>query len=222
MSFVQDEFRHNTLSLPCHLLSDVPMETDLHRIQTTLLIQSLEWLWRKRNNFYASGNLSIYYSFRQHKTQPFPGPDFFVVLNTERKPRSSWVVWEEDGKYPNIIVEILSAKTADTDRHFKKQLYQDVFRTPEFFWFDPQIQEFKGFTLVSGEYQELQPNAEGWLWSQQLRLYLGVRESKLRLFTERWHLVPTPEEVARQAEHLIVGLEAQLARYREHFGELID
>ena len=34
---------------PGDLLSDEPpLETDLHRLQMTLLIQCLEWLWRER------------------------------------------------------------------------------------------------------------------------------------------------------------------------------
>jgi len=103
----------NVIFPPGDLYSDEPpLETDLHRLQMTLLIQCLEWLWRNRNDFYASGNLTIYYSPRQRKSENFRGPDFFVVLGTERKPRKSWVVWEEDGKYPNLIIEILFGANA--------------------------------------------------------------------------------------------------------------
>ncbi|WP_375497097.1 Uma2 family endonuclease [uncultured Nostoc sp.] len=186
---------------PGDLYSDEPsLETDLHRLQMTLLIQCLEWLWQNRNDFYASGNLTIYYSPRQRKSENFRGPDFFVVLGTERKPRKSWVVWEEDGKYPNLIIEILSDSTGDTDKGLKKQIYQDIFRTPDYFWFDPETLEFTGFHLLDGEYQPLEPNPQGWLWSQQLGLYLGVSQEKLRFFTPEGELVPTPEEVAQQAE----------------------
>ncbi|MCC5626019.1 Uma2 family endonuclease [Nostoc sp. CHAB 5715] len=184
---------------PGDLYSDEPpLETDLHRLQMTLLIQCLEWLWQNRNDFYASGNLTIYYSPRQRKSENFRGPDFFVVLGTERKLRKSWVVWEEDGKYPNLIIEILSDSTGDTDKGLKKQIYQDIFRTPDYFWFDPETLEFTGFHLLDGEYQPLEPNPQGWLWSQQLGLYLGVFQEKLRFFTPKGELVPTPEEVAQQ------------------------
>lgn len=206
MSFVKDletppEAPEDVIFPPSDLLSDEPpLETDLHRLQMTLLIQCLEWVWRDRNNFYASGNLTIYYSPRQRKSEQFRGPDFFVVLETERKPRKSWVVWEEDGKYPNVIVEIISPKTAATDRGLKKQIYQDIFRTPDYFWFDPDSLELKGFQLVGGRYQELQPSTDGWLWSQQLELFLGIRQSKLRLFTAEGQLIPTPEEAAEQEQ----------------------
>jgi Uma2 family endonuclease len=51
---------------------------------------------------------SIYYSPNPKKSEHFWDLDFFVVLGTERKTRKSWVVWEEDGKYPNFILENLS------------------------------------------------------------------------------------------------------------------
>ncbi|MCC5666620.1 Uma2 family endonuclease [Nostoc sp. CHAB 5784] len=198
---------------PGDLYSDEPpLETDLHRLQMTLLIQCLEWLWRNRNDFYASGNLTIYYSPRQRKSENFRGPDFFVVLGTERKPRKSWVVWEEDGKYPNLIIEILSNSTADIDKGLKKQIYQDIFRTPDYFWFEPETLEFTGFHLLDGEYQPLEPNPQGWLWSQQLGLYLGVYQENLRFFTPEAELVPTPEEVAQQAKQRSDRLAAKLRK----------
>ncbi|MEH1919201.1 Uma2 family endonuclease [Nostoc sp.] len=200
MSVAQDlETSENVIFPPGDLYSnEPPLETDLHRLQMTLLIQCLEWLWQNRQDFYASGNLTIYYSPRQRKSENFRGPDFFVVLGTERKPRKSWVVWEEDGKYPNVIIEIISDSTGDTDKGLKKQIYQDIFRTPDYFWFDPETLEFSGFHLLDGEYQPLEQNPQGWLWSQQLGLYVGVAQEKLRFYTPEGELLPTPEEVAQQ------------------------
>lgn len=197
---------------PCDLYSDEPpLESELHLRQLMLLIQSLEAWWHDRHDFYAFGNLTIYYSQHQRRNEEFRGPDFFVVLGTERKPRKSWVVWAEDGKYPNGIVEILSASTAGTDRGFKKQLYQDTFRTLNYFWFDPANPvEFKGFHLVDGRYEELQPNSEGWLWSDQLVLYLGVYEGQLRFFTAEGQLLLSPVEALEQERQRSQRLAQQL------------
>ncbi len=192
---------------PSDLWSDEPpLESDLHLRQIILFLQSLEHLWRNRTDFYAAGNLTIYFSPENIKSRDFRGPDFFVVLGTERRPRKSWVVWGEGGKYPNIIVEILSDSTADVDRGLKKQLYQDVFRTPDYFWFDPDSLEFQGFHLLDGTYHPLAPDPQGHLWSQQLGLFLGIYQQKLRFFTPDGKLVATPEE--------------ELELYRERFGEL--
>ena len=182
---------------PGDLLSDEPpMETYLHLQQMILLLKCLEWWWRDRSDFLAAGNLTIYYSPQQRKSEFFRGPDFFVVLGTERKPRQSWVVWQEGGQYPHVIIEILSDSTAETDRGLKKQIYQDIFRTPDYFWFDPNSFEFQGFQLVGGQYQPLAANEQGWLWSQQLQLFLGLENGQLRFFTPQGKLVPTAEESA--------------------------
>lgn len=186
---------------PSDLCSEEPpLESYLHLKQILLLLSCLEWLWRDRTDFFAAGNLTVYYSPRQIKSQDFRGPDFFVVRDTERKPRKSWVVWEEEGKYPNLIIELLSDSTAKVDRGQKKQIYQNTFRTPDYFWFDPHTLEFKGFHLVDGEYQDLHPTEHGLLWSQQLQLYLGIYEQQLRFFTTEGQLVLTPEETAQATQ----------------------
>lgn len=177
---------------------ELPLESDLHREQIDLLIRLLKWWWRDRNDFYATGNLTIYYSANQKKTEEFRGPDFFVVLNTEKKDRKSWVVWHEQGKYPDIIIELLSPSTAKVDQGIKKQIYEKTFKTPDYFLFDPNTTELQGFHLMDGQYQEITPNFQGWLWSQQLELYLGVTEGKLRFFTPAGSLVLLPEEETNQ------------------------
>jgi Uma2 family endonuclease len=200
---------------PSDLYSDEPpLETELHLRQIILLFKCLEWLWRDRTDFYAAGNLTIYYSLSKRKSEDFRGPDFFVVLDTERKTRKSWVVWEEDGKYPNFILEILSESTANTDKELKKKLYQNTFRTPDYFWFDPYTSEFAGFHLVDGKYQPLEANNQGHLWSQQLDFYLGINQGLLRFFTSSGQLVPTPEEEAeseRQQKELAINKAERLA-----------
>ncbi len=196
---------------PTDLDSDEPeLESYQHLQQLLLLLKCLDWLWQERTDYFAAGNLTIYYSARRLKTEDFHGPDFFVVLDTEKRPRKSWMVWEEDGKYPNIIVELLSYSTANQDRGLKKQIYQDIFRTPDYFWFDPHSLEFAGGHLVNGLYEAIAPTEQGWLWSEQLGLYLGVDHEQLRFFTPAGERVPTPEESAMQAQQQL-GTERQRA-----------
>ena len=204
---------------PSDLYSDEPpVESELHLEQIMLLIKCLKWLWKDRYDFYAAGDISIYYSPNQKKSEYFRGPDFFVVLETERKTRKSWVVWEEDGKYPNFILEILSPSTANTDREYKKELYQNTFRTPDYFWFDPYTLEFAGFHLVDNKYQPLEPNEKGHLWSEQLGLYLGIHQGLLRYFTPAGELVPTPEETA-EAETKKTAIQTQRAEIESQRAE---
>ncbi len=184
------------------LASDEPeMESSLHYFQTLLLVSCLEWLWRDRDDFFIGANLTVYFSRQQLKNRDFRGPDFFLIKDTTRAPRKSWVVWEEDGKYPDIIIELLSESTAEVDRTIKRELYQNRFRTPEYFWFDPESLEFVGLRLVGSHYQNisLQNNR---MWSETLELYLGVLDGQLRLFSNNGELIPTPQESAIRAGEL--------------------
>ncbi|MDF5720657.1 MAG: Uma2 family endonuclease [Rhizonema sp. PD37] len=183
------------------IMSDEPeMESSLHYMQLLLLVTCLEWLWRDRNDYFIGANLTIYFSRQQLRNRDFRGPDFFIVKQTQKRPRNAWVVWEEDGKYPNLIIELLSNSTADTDRNLKKNLYQDSFHTSEYFWFSPETLEFAGFRLAGSQYQEIVPNEVGWRWSEELGLYLGVESGIMRYFTGEGKKVPTPEEAALEAQ----------------------
>jgi Uma2 family endonuclease len=195
------------------LESDEPeMESSIHYVQLALLVSCLELLWQDRSDFFIGANLTIYFSRQQLKSHEFRGPDFFLIRNTERKPRKSWVIWEEDGKYPDLIIELLSDSTATTDRALKKELYQTRFHTPEYVWFSPETFEFKGFRLVGQQYEDIQPNQQGWLWSEVLKLFLGVYDSQLRYFTAEGQLVPTPIEAANQAQAMATQAQSEAAQ----------
>ena len=188
------------------LLSDEPeMESTQHYQQLALLVSSLEWRWRDRDDFFIGANLTVYYTHQQLRRREFRGPDFFLVREVSREPRNSWVVWEEGGRYPDLIIELLPDSTAGVDRTDKKALYQNVFHTPEYFWFSPVTLEFAGFRLTGKCYQTILADARGWRWSEVLGLYLGVADGWLRYFDETGEMAPTPAEAAerelRQAEH---------------------
>lgn len=184
---------------PGNLYSDEPpLETDLHRNQIDLLIRLLQYWWNDRQDFYISGNLTVYYNKQQLKSRDFRGPDVFVVLGTEKKDRRSWAIWEEGGKYPNVVIELLSSSTASVDKGAKKTLYQDVWRVPEYYWFHPETLEFAGFHLVDGHYEEIVPIESDRLPSEQLGLELGIYARQLRWFTSEGELIPLPEEAERQ------------------------
>jgi Uma2 family endonuclease len=200
---------------PTNLYSDEPpLETDFHRNQIDLLIRLLKYWWQDRPDFYISGNLTVYYNEQQLKKRDFRGPDVFIVLGAEKRDRRSWAIWEEGGKYPNVVIELLSSSTATVDRGKKKDLYQDVWRVPNYFWFHPETLEFKGFHLVDGLYEPLAPTDAGWLWSEQLQLFLGIYERQLRYFSAEGQLIPLPEEAERLAkeQERLAREQAELAR----------
>jgi hypothetical protein len=133
------------------------------------------------------------------------------------------VVWEEGGRYPNVIFEFFSPSTRQADRTTKKEWYEQVFRTPEYYWFDPyNPHELQGWRLgMGGVYQAVAPNNRGWLWSPALHVWIGRWEGTykrdpavwLRFYDQEGQLVLTADEAAEQrAEASRLGEEAERSR----------
>lgn len=203
-----------------------PLETNRHRIAMNTLIRSLQQAWRDRTDYFCGGNMFVYYSSQQAMNRDFRGPDFFTVLDIDGSyPRQGWVVWQEGGRYPDVIVELMSSSTANVDTGVKKDLYERVFRTRDYFVFDPfNPNSLTGWRLDANfRYQPIVPNEQGWLWSQTLGFWLGTWEGTidrepavwLRFYDEAGNLVPLPEEAAQQQgleQGLQQGARQQLLR----------
>jgi len=157
----------------------IPLETNWHRIQINLLIEIVQQMWRGLQNFVVGGNMFVYYSLQQVRSRDYKGPDFFVVKEIDGSySREKWVVWEENGRYPNVIVELLSPSTAEEDLGKKKDLYERIFHTSEFFCYDPGSGELWGWELQKDGYTALKPNAQEWMWSSELRAWVGIWEGE--------------------------------------------
>ncbi|MCC5617421.1 Uma2 family endonuclease [Nostoc sp. CHAB 5836] len=185
---------------------DTPMESPRHKAQMDLLIDALiPWLEEREDGF-IGGNMFVYYSLAQVRNKDFKGPDFFAVLGVPKGERRSWVVWEE-GKAPDVVIELLSDSTAQADKNEKKLIYQNQMRVPEYFWYDPfSPNDLAGFSNEKGAYQPIAFNAKNQLISQSLGLalqlwqgnYKGIDATWLRWAILAGELLPTPEEKERQ------------------------
>ncbi len=186
-----------------------PLESNRHRTAMNVLIRSVNQALTHRQDFFAGGNMFVYYSTTQVMNRDFRGPDFFVTLNIDGSwTRQAWVVWQENGRYPDVIVELMSPTTAQIDQTEKKTLYEQTFKTREYYIFDPfDPNSLQGWRLNEHQtYQEIVANERGWLLSDSLDLYLGTWEGVIQKETAIWlrfydregHLVPLPEEAAQQ------------------------
>jgi Putative restriction endonuclease len=159
----------------------------------------------------------VYFSLEQVRHRDFRGPDFFAVLGVPKRERKSWVVWQE-GKGPDVVIELLSDSTAAQDKGEKKAIYQDRLRVPEYFWFDPFSGEWAGFTLRCGEYHAIADDTQGRLVSRQLGLalvrwqgiYQDVEARWLRWSTLDGTLLVTPQEVAAEAQQQAAEVQRQV------------
>jgi len=202
-----------------------PMESPWHRDAMILLIDAIENHWRDRTDFYAGGNMFVYFSPERVFNKNFRGPDFFVVKGVERyRPRVSWVAWEENSRLPDVIVELISPSTATIDRGEKRVLYGNVFRTAEYFCYDPIGDRLEGWRQGPAGYVPIPAEADGRLWCQQLGVFVGRWDGTYlkttgrlpRFFAPDGSLVLTGQELTAQkaqSEALRAGVEAQRAAF---------
>jgi Uma2 family endonuclease len=184
----------------------VPMETQRHKVQMEMLIDTMSFWLSKRDDGYTSGNMFVYYSLAQVRNQDFKGPDFFVALDVPKTERLSWVVWEE-GKCPDIVIELLSPSTAKIDKNEKKLIYQNKMRVPEYFWYDPfNPDDWAGFSLQNMKYEEIPVSEQQQLVSKALGLALVRWSGEYKEINTTWlrwayldgELIPTTEEILQQ------------------------
>lgn len=186
-----------------------PLESNRHRIATNVLIRSMRQGWGDRDDYFVGGNMFVYYSRQQARNRDFRGPDFFAVLDVDgTRDRQGWVVWEENGRYPDIIIELMSPLTAEVDTGVKREIYERTFRTPNYYVYDPfDPNSLQGWYCdATQRYRALTPNDRGWLWCERLGWWVGIWNGTietvdapwLRFYDRQGNLIPLPEEAARQ------------------------
>ena len=212
--------------LPFELVYDdgEPLETEWDTYELPLLREVIGQAMAEqgRIDFYAGMNMFVYYSVEQArevaeeeaKRKPkkaFRGPDVFWVGGVDPdRERRIWIAWEEGGRLPDVIFEMLSPSTAKKDRTEKRDLYSRVFGTAEYFLYEPKTRKLEGFRLAGRFYQPIQPDENGRLWSEELGASVGLwhgiavkalqkrEDDWLRLFRPDGSLVPTEAEAERQ------------------------
>lgn len=189
--------------LPCE--DGEPMDSPTHRRQMSLLIDSLVAAFPDRDDMYVGGNMFVWYSELQTKKKDVRGPDVFVVLGAiPGRKRKSWVVWEE-GKLPDVVIELTSESTEHIDRGEKMRIYERVWHLPEYFLFDPERKTLEGWRLEGERFVPIPADAAGELECRVLGLRLGVRDGWYQREQTSWlrwidpasgHVLPTEREIA--------------------------
>ena len=184
-----------------------PMETLFHDAQDALLKDTLLEAWAERRDFLVAGNMFVYFSAHQVRSNDFRGPDVFVVLDVDgTKERKSWVAWEEGGRLPDVVIEVTSESTAHIDRGEKMRIYSQIWRTSAYFIFDPDTERLEGFRRDDSgrRYVPLQADENGDFEVAALGLKLGLRPTAYRRLERRFvrwldssgHVLPTAQERA--------------------------
>jgi Uma2 family endonuclease len=183
-------------SLPTQIPKFVkPFASAWHQLQVDWLIESLNSRWGDREDFHCNGHVPVYYKAGPNRTAITVVPDFFVVVDTESKPRDVWTVWEERGMRPHLAIDVLETDLEANELQERVHVYEKSLRLSEYFVFDRRSNRVSGF-CVGRPYRRITPNASGRVWSDILEAWLGhwtspycrMDVSWLRLFDS-----PNPE-----------------------------
>ena len=192
-------------------------ETEVHRNLMIDLIQTLEAHYQADPMVHVSGNLLVFYE--EGNRRKHVSPDVFFVRGVAKRERLNYLAWEE-GKGPDLVIELTSKTTRSEDVKKKMALYRDVLAVPEYFLFDP-LQEYlkpsmQGYRLVDGQYEPIEPLV-GRLPSEVLGLHLERAGSQLRLYdpsTGRWLLTEAERTEAERQRAEAASRRAEAASRR--------
>lgn len=205
-------------------------ETDVHRQTAAELIESLEDFFQNEPEVYISGNILLYYVKGNPRKRV--APDVLVTRGIKKGRRRVYKLWEE-GRPPDVVIEISSRQTWGDDLQRKWQLYEQLGVT-EYFIFDPEydylMEPLVGYRLKKGEYVPLEIK-HGRLRSKVLELDFVNTGETLRIFNPQTHLfLPTRKELEaarQQAEESLRAetearqrAETELAKLREVLAKL--
>ena len=178
-------------------------ETDLHRELMFALIEVLQHRYAGDPDVYVSGDLLIFYE--EGNKRRHVAPDVFVVFGVPKGPRENYLVWQE-GKGPDVVIEVTSKTTKAEDLRKKPDLYRDRLGVREYFLFDPRAEyltpPMQGFRRVKDEFRPIKLVA-GRLPSKVLGLHLERDGTTLRLWdptTETWLKTAAQRETEATAE----------------------
>jgi len=177
-------------------------ETDRHRDLMVDLLHALHEHFRDNPQVYVSGNIFVYYLDENGDRQSV-SPDILVVFGVEKKERRIYKI-DEEGKAPEVVIELTSSSTKVEDLVMKHYIYANI-GVREYFLFDPYGETtqpaLRGFRLKGGEYVPIAGNV---LHSEVLGLELKIEEGQLRFYDpkigERLRTPAEAEAARREAE----------------------
>ncbi len=180
-------------------------ETDLHRNWMFRILELLKHRYRGQQVYVASDLLVYYHEGFPHE---FVVPDVFVVKDSDPGERRTYKTWEE-GKPPDVVIEVTSLATQPKDSLRKPQIYSDI-GVKEYFLYDPTSDylqpPLQGFKPAAGKHQRIEADASGALVSEELGVTLRLDGDDLVM-----HDLATGELVLTEAEAAFAEAEAARA-----------
>ena len=198
----------------------LPMgETDLHIWWMIRIRDQLKHRYRN-DHVYVGSNLLVYPV--KNDPENFVVPDVFVVHDCDPGMRNTFRIWDEE-RVPDVVFEITSKSTRKSDEETKPDRYSAM-GVRELILFDPTRDYLRPslqvMRLTDGEFERLEPDAEGRFVSEVLNVTLH-RDGDHLVMLDRDTAAPllTYEEAAdaklAETEQRATAAEAEVKRLRE-------
>lgn len=197
---------------------DTPVDNELQVLIPDLLSAVLALIWQNREDWFFGINMGVYYD----PAKPAIVPDGFLSLGVERfvgeQGRLCYVLWDEDGIVPSLVLEVVS-KTYNAEYEQKKVDYAEM-GVLYYVVYAPnrqrrRRQRLEVNRLVNGEYV-LESGDR--VWMPEIGLGIGRERGSYQGFTREWlywydengNRYKTPEEIAIEREQQLQDLFAKL------------
>ncbi len=197
-------------------------ETDYQRGPLIYAVNALDFHFANDPQVYVSGDLLIYYE--QGNNEVSVAPDVFVVFGVPKRQRPTYKMWEE-GKGPDVVIEITSRSTRRRDEYEKPGIYYRM-GVQEYFQYDPTgdylTPALRGrrMGIPGGGYEPIPPLSHNGgvlaLPSRVLHLELHLEGQRLRLYdpVAKSYLLPYDEAEAGRRHAIAATQAAEAARER--------
>ena len=148
-------------------------ETDIH-IEWMIRIRDILKYRYRDQRVYVASYLLVYYE--EGNPARYLVPDNFVVLDCDPGRRRTYRIWDE-GKAPDVVIEVTSLSTRREDESFKAQTYAR-FGVKEYFLYDPTSDyldpPLRGFRLETDEFGRITKDESGVLVCETLDITFGL------------------------------------------------
>ncbi|BAC88458.1 Uma2 family endonuclease [Gloeobacter violaceus] len=214
---------------------DIPVDNELQIPVAAVLRAILTLLWQHRQDWFFGVNMGIFADTERPRIPIVP--DGFLSLNVPRfrpqygeRGRPSYVLWEEDGIMPYLVLEVVS-QTYGGEYDTKLQDYQAlevlyyVVYDPE--GFQPEHARLEVHRLVNGAYARLEGEP---VWLPEIELGLGRARGTVDGWTREWlywfskegERYPVPEEFQRYRADLAEARAEQAERQAKALAERLQ
>ena len=153
-------------------------ETDRHRYWMRRIYDLFKYRYRGQQ-VYVGSDLLLYYE--EDAPQQFVVPDDFVVLDVAGGERRIYKLWEE-GKPPNVVLEVTSKSTRQEDTVLKFGKYAAM-GVREYYLYDPTGEylapALQGFRLSDEAYVRIEPDDRNALACEELAVVFRLEAGRL-------------------------------------------